>query len=628
MAFENYETLDDPSIVRTPTGYNVNVPPVEVTAKRSDFIPQQTPYDGGAEAARAAAQGLTLGFGEELEAGLRAPFSDEDYAAIRDRLRAQQSQFGKDYPITQTALDVVGGLAAPAGILGATYKAGQGLVNIAKAGAGAGALTGAVTGAGVAPELSDIPMSAAGYGAAGGVLGGAAPVAFKLGGQAIGNIIDSIGFTNANKIATRKLQELLNKENLTPTQVNSMLDEYRRLGVPDPVLADIGENLRGAGYASYIVPNPQKTATADFLESRQQDLANNLIKGLEQKSGVNSQGRFGFDYINDLAMAQDAAAKKAYPQAYSKDIPATPFRKYADRDVFANAYEQAVKRADVYGQKLPSLEQIRNAQFISTQILHEIKKGLDDVVEKETDSLTGKMTGYGRDVANVKREFNDLIKYYNKDYAKANAKFADISKLKSSYNDGLDYMKMETSELSSKLKKMTPAERESFRVGMISDIKDKLSKFKGGDPSRLVFKSERQKESLKYAFDSEGQYKDFVRQVEAQNQLLRTYKKVRGGSETQERVMLTEDVGMIGDLAQGNIGSAAMNLVRRGAARAGGMRPDVAEIMQQRLFNPNPQEQSKILQMMQQGAPQTNILNNPATYGGLLGELQPLMMEQ
>jgi len=260
--------------------------------------------------------------------------------------------------------------------------------------------------------------------------------------------------------------------------------------------------------------------------------------------------------------------------------------------------------------------------------LHEIKKGLDDVVEKETDSLTGKMTGYGRDVANVKREFNDLIKYYNKDYAKANAKFADISKLKSSYNDGLDYMKMETSELSSKLKKMTPAERESFRVGMISDIKDKLSKFKGGDPSRLVFKSERQKESLKYAFDSEGQYKDFVRQVEAQNQLLRTYKKVRGGSETQERVMLTEDVGMIGDLAQGNIGSAAMNLVRRGAARAGGMRPDVAEIMQQRLFNPNPQEQSKILQMMQQGAPQTNILNNPATYGGLLGELQPLMMEQ
>lgn len=627
MAFENYETLDDPTIVQTPTGYNVNVPPVAVTARRSDFVPQQTPYGGGAEAARAAVQGLTLGFGEELEAGARAPFSNEDYATIRDRLRAQQSQFGKDYPITQVGLDVLGGLAAPAGILGATYKAGQGIMSATKAGAGAGALTGAITGAGVAPELSDVPMSAAGYGAAGGVLGGVAPSVFAIGGNAIGNIIDSLGFTNANKIASRKLQEYLKKENLTPPQVTSMLDEYRRLGVPQPVLADIGENLRGAGYASYIVPNPQKTATAKFLDSRQQDLANNLVKGLEQKSGVNSQGRFGFDYINDLAMAQDAAAKKAYPQAYSKDIPATPFRKYADRDVFANAYEQAVKRADVYGQKLPSLEQIRNAQFISTQILHEIKKGLDDVVEKETDAITGKMTGYGRDVANVKREFNDLIKYYNKDYAQANAKFADISRLKSSYNDGLDYMKMETSELASKLKKMTPAERESFRVGMLSDIKDKMSKFKGGDPSRLVFKSDRQKESLKYAFDSVGQYKDFVRQVDAQNELMKTYKKVRGGSETQERATLTEDFGMVKDLAQGNFGGAAMNLARQGAARAGGMRPDVAEIMQQRLFNPNPQEQSQLLQLMQQQMPQGNILTNPATYGGLLGEIQPLMME-
>lgn len=628
MAFENYETLDDPTIVRTPTGYNVNVPPVVVTAKRTDNVPEKIPYSGGAEAARAAAQGLTMGFGDELEAAARAPFSDEDYAAIRNRLRAQQEQFGKDYPVTQTALDIAGGIAAPAGILGATYKAGKGILGAVKAGAGAGALTGAVTGAGVAPELSDVPASSAGYAAAGGALGGAAPAAFKLGGQAIGNIIDSIGFTNANKIATRKLQELLDKENLTPADAKAMLDEYRRLGVPDPVLADIGENLRGAGYASYIVPNAQKTATAQFLENRQQDLANSLIKGLEQKSGVNSKGRFGFDYVNDLAVAQDAAAKKAYPQAYSKDIPAAPFRKYADRDVFANAYEQAVKRADVYGQKLPTLDQIRNAQFISTQILHEIKKGIDDVIERETDTITGKMTSYGRDVANVKREFNDLIKYYNKDYAKANSQFADLSKLKSSYNTGLDYMKMETSELASKLKKMTPAERESFRVGMISEIKDKMSKFKGGDPSRLIFKSDRQKESLKYAFDSKGQYNDFVRQVEAQNQLLRTYKKVRGGSETQERAMLTEDVGMVGDLAQGNFGSVAMNLARRGAARAGGMRPDVAEIMQKGLFNPNPNVQSKLLQMMQQQAPQVGVLNNPTTYGGLLGELQPLMMEQ
>lgn len=627
MAFENYETLDDPSIVKTPDGYNVIVPKIDVVASQPASVPQQTPYSGGIEAARAAAQGLTFGFGDEIEAGLRAPFSDEDYTAIRNRLRSQQQQFGQDYPVSQTALDVAGGMLLPAGVVGSAFKAGKGILGATKAGAAAGATTGAITGAGIAPELSDVPMSAAGYGAAGGVIGAAAPPVFKLAGQTIGGILDSVGFTNANKIASRKLQDYLSKENLTPNQANDMLEEYRRLGVPDPVIADIGENLRGAGYASYIVPSSQKTATANFLENRQQEMANSLVQGLEQKSGINSQGRYGFDYINDLAMAQDSAAKQAYPLAYSKNIPAAPFKKYADRDVFVKAYDQAVKRADVYGLKLPPLEQIRNSNSISTQILHEIKKGLDDVIEKETDTLTGKMTGYGADVSKIKREFNDLIKYYNKDYANANAKFADISRLKSSYNDGLDYMKMETSELASKLRKMTPAERESFRVGMISDIKDKMSKFKGGDPSRLVFKSERQKESLKYAFDSAGQYQDFVRQVDAQNELMRTYKKVRGGSETQERATLTEDAGMVRDLAQGNFGSIAMSLARQGAARAGGMRPDVAEIMQQRLFNPDPQAQSNILQMMQQQMPKRNMLNNPATYSGLLGEITPLMTE-
>lgn len=625
--FDKYKDAEDQSIVHTPTGYQVNAPEVSVTAKRE--LPTKTQYSGGAEALRAAIeQGLGMGFGEEIEAGLRAPFSEEDYKTIRDRLRAQQAQFGKDYPVTQTGLEILGGIATPAGVLGSTFKAGKGALEMAKAGGKAGAITGAITGAGVAPELSDVPMSAAGYGLTGAGIGAVAPTAINLGGKLISNIIDATGFSNANKVATRKLQEYLDKENLTPDQVKSMLDEYRRLGVPDPVIADIGENLRGAGYASYVVPSTQKTSTAKFLESRQQDLANSLVKGLEEKSGVKSNGKFGFDYINDVATAQEAAARKAYPEAYSKDIPATPFRKYADRDVFAKAYEEAVKRADVYGQKLPTLDQIRNAQYISTQILHEIKKGLDDVIEKNTDAVTGKMTGYGADVAKVKREFNDLIKYYNKDYAEANAKFADFSKLKSSYNEGLDYMKMETSEMVAKLKKMTPAEKESFRVGMISDIKDKMSKFKGGDPARLVFKSDRQKASLRYAFDSQGQFNDFVRQVDAQNELLKTYKKVRGGSETQERSMLTEDVGMARDLMQGNILGAAMNVARRGAAQAGGINPDVAAKMQKMLFTPSAGRQNEILNILRGNQPKTGAMYEPATYGGLLGNLQALMTGQ
>ena len=626
-------------VVMEEQGFNVTpqgnvAPTVSVTPAPAAPLPQNVrvgaggvPYGGFAEGLRALGQGLSLGFGEELEAGLRAgSFSDEEYKRIRDQLRAQQQQFQTEYPVIGTALDVAGGLALPAGVLGSAYKAGKGAWQIAKAGAGAGAATGAATGAGVAPEVSDIPMSAAGYGATGAVLGGTVPSAVSLGGRLVSNLVDSLGFTNANKVATRKLAEYMDKDNLTPNQVQDMLNEYRRVGVPDPVIADIGENLRGAGYASYIVPSKAKGTTQSFLEGRNADLAMSLSRGLEQKAGVKSQGKFGFDYINDVATAQEAAARKAYPEAYSKDVPANPFRKYVNRDVFAKAYDDAKRRADVYGYTLPELSQIRNAQFISTQILHDIKKGLDDVIDRETDKVTGKMTAYGADVAKVKKEFNDLIKYYNKDYAQANAKFADFAKLKTAYNDGLDYMKMETSELSAKLKKMTPAEKESFRVGMISEIRNKLADFKGGDPARLVFKSEKQKESLKFAFDDEAQFKDFARQVDYQNNLLKTQKKVLGGSPTQEKAVLSEDIGFVGDLISSGFKPAALNAARRGLARAGGINANIAEEMQKMLFNPSAQGQSALLRQLQQNmAQQGGRFSNPVTYGGLLGEQSALM---
>jgi hypothetical protein len=652
MAF-NDDMAADETIKKLPSGqYQVSAEPVSVTAKRAtpEEIAQYnrenppTPYSGGSEATRALiGQGLGMGFGDEIEAGVRAPFSDETYKEIRDRLRAQQEQFGKDYPVTQTGLELIGGLAIPVAGIGlgarAALSAATRAGTLAK-GVGIGAGSGAVTGAGTAKEMGDIPIDALSSGIVGAGVGGIAPSAINLTGRTVRVVADSLGLTNANKYASRKLAEKLDQDNLTPDDARIILEEYRRLGVPDPVLADLGDNLRGLGYAANVVPSKAKNATSEFLQERNDNLAGSLITGLEQKANVKSGGKFGFEYINELEQAQTQAARKAYPKAYQLDLPATPFRKFTDRQVFQDAYQNAVRRANTLGETpLPALEQIRNAQFINTNILHEIKKGLDAVIEKETDTLTGKMSSYGADVAKVKREFNDLIKYYNKDYRLANAKFADSEGLKSAYKDGLDYMKMDTNELLASLKKMKPSEKEAFRVGMLSQIKDKYSKSLATDITNLVFKSPRQKSALRYAFDSQSQFDDFVKQVSAQKELLKTSKRIQGGSTTQSNIVETEDSGMVADLlntgaqvASGNIMGAATNLARRGAARAGGISPAKAEELQSLLFNPDPAGQNKILELLKQQAAQKanqnrfqQGLQTPATYSFGLGELQGLL---
>jgi tryptophan 2,3-dioxygenase len=523
-------------------------------------------------------------------------------------------------------------------------SAGKSILGTVGRGSLTGAGAGAVSGAGTAKELEDVPSNMLSSGILGGAVGGAAPTAINLTGKLVRNVVDGLGYSNATKVASRKLADILDKENLTPDDAQAILDEYRRLGLPSPVLADLGENLRNLGFAAYAVPNKGKTATGKFLDERQTQLAERLVKGLEQKSGVNSQGKFGFDYISDLGKSQEKAAKTAYPKAYSIDIPALPFRKYVDRDVFKDAYENALKlnrleTGNVGHVPLPELNQIRNAQFINTELLHQMKIGLDSVIEKETDNLTGKMTKYGGAVTQVKKEFNNLIKYYNKDYAAANAQFAESAGLQSSYKKGLDYMKIDVKELESKLKKMNPAEKEAFRVGMLSQIKDKLSTFKGTDFTNSVFKSQRQQEALRFAFDSPAKYKEFANQVKAQAELMKTYNRVRGGSKTTETSIAVQDAGMTSDVlpmvqnaATGNMLGLAANVARSGLARAGGLSPESAVRVQNALFNPNPRSQNALFDLMNRNAAaQANpnllkeTLQQPNTYSFGLGNLSGLL---
>lgn len=557
-------------------------------------------YSSTAESARALAQGLTFGFGEEIEAGVRAPFSEQSYEEIRNKLRQQQKQFGKDYPVRSTGLEFTGGLATPAGALG---LAGKGILKGATlgqkvlTGAGIGAGSGALTGAGIAPETEDIPRYSGVYGTLGAGLGGILVPGLALTGKAVKNLAQGLGIGSESKFATAKIAETLNKENLTTKDVDALLNEYRKAGVPDVTIADLGKNLQDLGYSSYIVPSGAKTSTEALIKERTANLPSQLTEGLIKKSGVKSKD-YGYDYLAKLSKQQSDEALIAYPKAYSKDISAQPFRQYVDRDVFKKAYNEALESADVYGEVLPPLESIKNAQFVPTNVLHKIKIGLDRVVEKETDAMTGKMTGYGRDVATIKKEFNDKIKSLNADYASANKRFADMTELQTAFKKGNDYLKMTDLELIGYLKKLKPAEKESFRTGLISKVRDEQSKFEGVDFTKKIFGSDKKKAALRLAFDDSKNYQNFVKQIEGQKKLIETQRRVLGGSPTREREIISESAQQLADTAQigaGNITQPLMNIARK----ASGMRSGVAEQIQRGLFATDPAQQASLLRLIE-----------------------------
>jgi hypothetical protein len=593
-------------------------------------------YSGVAEAARSVGQGLTFGTLDEIEAALRTgSISGPEYERQRNILREQQKQFGMDAPIVKTSSEIGGSLIAPLGIAKqvarlapATKDLITGTTTLGQLlrGAVIGTTTGAASSYGFA-EREDGSEAAVG-GIFGGILGGSVPIVVKGAGTLIKNVLNSAGIGDQEAAASKMLANYLKKDNLSPTEAQQALDELRRIGVPNPVIADLGKSLNDLAYSAYTVQSAAKGTTKEFLENRLIDQPNDIVKGLVEKAGL-AKNVNGFEYLEALTANQSRLASQAYPEAYSKAINAVPFRKFIDRDVFTKAYGEAVKRADVYGQKLPDLASIRNAQSVPTDVLHQIKMGLDRIVDAETDNITKKMSGYGSDVVKVKNEFNDLIKSLNPEYKKANAEFADAERIKNAFKMGEDYQKLNPAEAASKIKKLTSDEKEAFRLGVMADVNERLGNFKGGDFTKQIFKSENQKLLLRNAFPDQASYNDFSQYVKGLNRQAETKQRVLGGSRTDENKAVREEASLLGSLAQASASGDLVSLLRSGASaltsRAKGISSESSESLQRKLFSVDPVEQTAILKELNRRAqrPKTGLLTGAAAVGsstGIIGD--------
>jgi len=604
----------------------------------------------GVNAARMFGQGVTLGFGDEIEAGIRAPFSDRSYREIRDDIRSNITGFRNENPGTSLALEVGGGFVLPFGALKVAGTAGRAAMTgrtgmeTMKQGAAIGAATGAAAGAGGALELADVPWDAATGGAVGAPLGAAAPVAINTTAGFVRRVYDALGLGGKQRAVTfaeRKMIEALQRDGLTPEQAALRLKEGRDLGVSDMLIADMGPNTQGLAYSATSIPNRARGAVEGRLYGRAQDEASNIAAQVQRRAGLSDNQLLGTSYIDDLAERQSRAARAAYPEAYKISVDANPFRPYVGRDIVERAYEQARRLADVDGVALPDFAAIKNAQSIPTEVMHQLKRGLDQIVARETDAITGKMTPFGGAVSKLTKEINDKLKELNPLYARANREFADSQRLQGSYKDGLDYLRMSEADMVKKLKAMNPGEREAFRVGLVSKVQERANTLDDSvDFTKAVFGSPKKRSALRYAFDNEDQFKAFTNVIDMQRSMRQTNNRVLGGSPTASRLTQMDDaardpttmLNMARNLAQGNIGAAALGMTRNLGARSGGMNEMSAEMLARRMFSAQPGRQQQILNELarrnsqEMSARQQSVMRNPAMSSAPVGIQGGLLM--
>ena len=326
-------------------------------------------------------------------------------------------------------------------------------------------------------------------------------------------------------------------------------------------LADLGPNTRAYLDAVNVLPGPAKKDAVKFLSDRDKGIPTRLTSDLQQAFGTKASY---FDDFKALQTARTEMGNKLYKNALKKQIPVgSELNNLLSRPSIQDAFNRGVNIAKEKGIKTPEISISADGIFINTKSnlplksittegLHYIKMGLDDVV------FTGKAptSGIGKTQLNAIKDtriqFLNYIDAKNPSYKNARQAWAGDTAALDAMQEGRNFLKADPDELLADISNMSRSEKEAFRIGAM----DTLIKQVGGSEDLVVsqgknvaynlLKDPNKLKLIKATFPNtqfgKAKFNQFINNFKDEIEMKRTSSTVLGGSQTAAR---QEAVGAI-----------------------------------------------------------------------------------
>lgn len=387
-------------------------------------------------------------------------------------------------PYSYTGGNIAGAMAIPAGgaMNAATLSARIGR------GAAIGAASGALSGAGEGEGITDRAAKAATGAGIGGVIGGAVPVAASVVGS-IGRGVAALaspitnrigGAVNAEKQAAKTVVEQLGKgaQELSPTEYRAA----QAAGLPVANIDTGGESGRAlARWAANVSPEARDTIQK-FADARFEGQGDRAIKFLQSIAGTSGDTTVLRDSLKGLARIENRPAyAKAYNSPNAQGMWDEGFAQISQAPVVQNAIRAAnitgANRGTIEGfQRIQSpfvidkatgqltlrTDEAGNRVLPNLQFWDHVKRNLDKIDTPEARTLNDAL----------KSHLDNLVP----DYKKARAGAASFFGAEDAMDAGQKFVtqNMALGEASKALSKMTPAERDLFKIGFASKLIDDI----------------------------------------------------------------------------------------------------------------------------------------------------------
>ena len=405
--------------VQAPDGktYDIEGPEGATAEQLGGFIAQNSgpkPYDVGAFGKRAMqfGQGVSFGFGDEIASKL---------GADKDRYNATLEQHRTEEPVGAVLSNLAGGISTPLAALKIPKilkSAVPALDLLGKSpmltAGGTGLLYGGLQGAGDSSEGQGVGGEALKSGGIGATLGlgmmgaikAASPFAGAIGNAAAANM-PGVGQKYSMWLARNRVADAFNRDNLTVADVGRNM---QRLGAEARFADAAGENTRGTLDLNANLPGRTKDELETLIRNRQATRPDRMDDAVYAVNG--GYGRAG-DVNKSLEAQKIQESAPLYQRLHGMDIPISDnLRGILNASKKLGAAGTASKIATAervpfsFGTK-ESTEALMNATNggrISMRDADLIKRGIDDLIESQTDAVTGKVTTLGRSYVRMKSD--------------------------------------------------------------------------------------------------------------------------------------------------------------------------------------------------------------------------------
>jgi hypothetical protein len=546
--------------------------------------------------ARNLLQGAMLGTSDEAEAliakgldvagvpssitGVPSGLTTEQYRQIIENQRLGVSQ---QFPTLSAGAELTGAVLPAFLTRGQSLRAAPvtgmevapSLGRQALEGAGLGFLYGGTTAAGKAEGGLGERIAAMPEGAALGTLFGAAtPLAMAGVGKAVDfgkSLISGDRTAEAKDKAKQLILESLRRDEITAPQAATRIAELEAKGVPDVMLPEVaGRATTQRLSAAANFPGGGIDTVSEKLIRNVQNQSTLLPQYLSQAFGV--KGGNSSQMVDSIIASRSAQAAPLYNKAYFADPQGTVPRYVNDPKVnsllklpqFKDAADEATALLRAEGAIKPTGAV---SLMPTVQNLDNIKRGLDVLIDKQTDAVTGKMTPLGRIYVGKKNEFLNAIDAAVPEYKAARQAFAGNTEAANAIKLGrqvIDASDDQWRDITKQLAAMPASNRGLAAFGVLDEIGLTLSataQIPGGarapDLTQLLTKV-RNAERIEQFIPSMAERKLYRERLKALQSKASVKNAVAVGSRTGPLLAEMQDItggatsGQISSLATGN----------------------------------------------------------------------------